>query len=137
MSQTQIIRSRPNAAIFCGLLAVCATIALVSGCASKAGKPIVDMKGVNPSQYEQDLAECSSYADEVAVGEKAVTGAVTGAVVGGALGAIWDGYRGGSPERGAASGAVVGGAGGVGSGVSERNRVVKSCLRGRGYSVLN
>jgi hypothetical protein len=109
----------------------------LGACAGKAGKPIVDMKGVNPYQYEQDLAECSDYADEVPVGEKAVTGAAAGAAVGAAVGVIWDGHRGSSPERGAATGAVVGGAGGVGSGISERNRVVKNCLRGRGYAVLN
>ena len=69
--------------------------------------------------------------------EKAVKGAVAGAAVGAAIGVIWDGHRGNSPERGAATGAVLGGAGGTGSGVNERNQVVKNCLRGRGYSVLN
>jgi hypothetical protein len=95
------------------------------------------MKGVNPYQYEEDLAECSQYSGEVPVAEHAATGAVAGAVVGGAVGAIWDGYRGNSPERGAATGAVLGGTGGVASGVTEKNRVVKNCLRGRGYQVLN
>jgi hypothetical protein len=119
------------------LIAMLASTILLHGCAGKAGKPIVDMKGVSPYQYEEDLAECSEYADEVPVGEKAVKGAAAGAVVGAAIGAIWDGHRGNSPERGAATGAVLGGAGGTGSGVNERNQVVKNCLRGRGYSVLN
>ncbi|MEM8769107.1 MAG: glycine zipper family protein [Pseudomonadota bacterium] len=114
-----------------------ALVAVLTGCASTPGKPIVDMKGVNAYQYEQDLEECSVYADEVEVGAKAVGGAATGAAVGAAIGAIWDGYRGNSPERGAATGAVIGGAGGVGSGVTERSQVVKNCLRGRGYRVLN
>ena len=122
---------------FSQLMLMLTLAASFTGCAGKAGKPIVDMKGVDPYQYEEDLAQCSEYADEVAVAEKAVGGAVAGAVVGGALGAIWDGNRGSSPERGAASGAVVGGAGGLGSGVNERNNVVKNCMRGRGYSVLN
>jgi hypothetical protein len=112
-------------------------MAVLSGCAGKAGKPIVDMKGVNPYQYEEDLAECSAYADEVPVGEHAATGAVAGAAVGAAMGAIWDGHRGSSVERGAASGAVLGGTGGVASGVGERRQVIKTCLRGRGYRVLN
>ena len=118
------------------LVAIALTVGLAS-CASTPGKPIVDMKGVNPYQYEEDLAECSTYADEVEVAGKAVGGAAAGAAVGVAIGAIWDGYRGNSPERGAATGAVLGGAGGTASGVSERSRVVKNCLRGRGYRVLN
>ena len=79
----------------------------VAGCSGNANKPIVDMKGVNPYLYEEDLAECSEYADQVAVGQKAATGAAAGAAVGAAIGVIWDGERGGSPARGAATGAVL------------------------------
>lgn len=118
--------------------AACLFLALVAaGCSSTPGRPIVDMKGVNAYQYEQDLQECSTYADEVNVAGKTVGGAAAGAAVGAAVGAIWDGHNGNSAGRGAATGAVVGGAGGVGSGVAERSQVVKNCLRGRGYRVLN
>jgi outer membrane lipoprotein SlyB len=118
------------------------TIALLlvlaaTGCSSNANRPIVDMKGVNPYLYEEDLAECSEYADQVAVGQKAATGAAAGAAVGAAIGVIWDGERGSSPARGAATGAVLGGSGGVAGGMKERSEVVKSCLRQRGYRVLN
>lgn len=119
------------------LTVVCLLCLGFGACAGSPGKPIVDMKGVNAYQYEQDLQECSSYADEVSVGTKTVGGAAAGAAVGAAVGAIWDGHNGNSPERGAATGAVLGGAGGAGSGLSERSRVVKNCLRGRGYRVLN
>ena len=118
------------------LTSLLCTLAL-AGCANRPGKPIVDMKGVNVAQYEQDLEECSVYADEVSVAGKAAGGAAAGAVVGAAVGAIWDGHGGNSVGRGAATGAVVGGAGGAGSGLSERDRVVKNCLSGRGYRVLN
>ena len=107
----------------------------LGGCAGE--KAIVDTKGVSPSQYEQDVSECTEYADEVELAGKTAAGAVTGAVVGAALGGIWDGYRGASVERGAASGAVLGGAGGATSGASERKRVIRNCLQGRGYRVLN
>ena len=40
-------------------------------------------------------------------------------------------------ERAAGVGGVIGGAKGAGSGLRERDRVVKNCLRGRGYRVLN
>ena len=113
------------------------SVLLIAGCASTPGKPIVDMKGVNAYQYEQDLEECSVYADEVSVAGKTVGGAAAGAAVGAAVGAIWDGQDGNSPARGAGTGAVVGAAGGAGSGLNERSQVVKNCLSGRGYRVLN
>jgi ABC-type nitrate/sulfonate/bicarbonate transport system permease component len=100
--------------------------------------PIVDMP--NPTyeqrqEYVANLDECSAYADEVATAKKAGAGAAGGAVVGGAVGAIFGGGRGAA--EGAGAGAVVGGAQGVASGVRERSEVIKSCLRGRGYRVLN
>lgn len=52
-----------------------------------------------------------------------------------ALGAIAG--NSGTAERAAGVGGVIGGAKGAGSGLRERDRVVKNCLRGRGYRVLN
>ncbi len=108
----------------------------LAGCAGKANPkgPIVDLKGVDPVQYHTDLAECSTYADEVAVGQSAATGAIAGAVIGAAVGAA----VGNSDDvgRGAGAGGVIGGAKGVGKGVRERRMVVRNCLRFRGYAVL-
>jgi hypothetical protein len=119
--------------VFC--VAVVA-IFLVTGCAGhKPGAgTIVDMKGVDPYQYQIDLAECEQYADQVAVGEQAAAGAAGGAVVGGLVGAIAKDV---SAGRGAGVGAVVGGAKGTYQGVEERHQVVGNCLRNRGYAVLN
>lgn len=103
-------------------------------CGACGNRPIVDMKGVDRAKYEQDLAECRTYADEVQVAQKAAGGAAAGAAVGAVLGAIWSDSGVGES---AASGAVLGGAGGTADGVSERDRVVKNCLRNRGYPVLN
>ncbi len=72
---------------------------------------IVDRKGVDPAKYQQDLAECQGYSSEVKTGEKAA--------------------------RGAGAGAVSGAASGVSEGSREEVQVVKQCLRGRGYKVLN
>lgn len=96
---------------------------------------IIDRKGVDMSRYEQDLAECRGYATEVKTGEKGVRGAVSGAAVGGAVGAVLDGAEGAG--RGAGVGAITGGAKGVSQGEREEVQVVKRCLRGRGYRVLN
>jgi outer membrane lipoprotein SlyB len=96
---------------------------------------IIDKKGVNMTAYGQDLAECRNYADEVRTGEKAAKGAGSGAVVGGLIGAITGGSSGAA--TGAGVGAVGGGARGVSEGKKSEVGVVKRCLSGRGYRVLN
>lgn len=112
---------------------------LVAGCAGNrvfVNEPIIDRKDVDMTRYYADKAECEVYAKEVRTGEKVTRGALGGAVVGGAIGAIVN--RGGnSAESGAGVGAVTGGVRGAQEGVSEKERVVKQCLRGRGYKVLN
>ncbi len=117
---------------------VAALAALVMACAGQrhdSGDVIVDTRGVDMHAYHHDLAECRAYADQVGVGRRTAGGALAGAVVGGAVGAI----AGNSDTAGRAAGVggVIGGAKGAGSGFRERDRVVKNCLRGRGYRVLN
>ncbi|MEH6543929.1 MAG: glycine zipper domain-containing protein [Porticoccaceae bacterium] len=85
--------------------------------------------------YYQDLHECRNYASQVSVAGRTTTGAVAGAVLGGVVGAITGDS--GSAQRGAGVGGVVGGVKGASSGYQEKHQVVKNCLRGRGYSVLN
>ena len=114
-----------------------AALTLAAGCAQSKplGSPIVDMKGINRAAYEADLAECRSYAAEVQAGKRAVAGAAAGAVLGGLIGAAVDDSD--AAKRSAGAGAVVGGAKGGAHGLRERSMVVKNCLRGRGYRVLN
>jgi outer membrane lipoprotein SlyB len=113
------------------------SIALLSGCAAQqpGRAPIVDMQGVDPVRYETDLAECRQYSQQVAVGKDAATGAVVGAALGGVAGAAARDSD--TAKRAAGVGAVVGGAHGALSGVEERDRVIRTCLRNRGYVVLN
>jgi len=125
--------SAPGCAVFCLVL-------LLAGCATtdRINAPIVDLKNATMADrqaYQADLNECSQYADEVQTAGKVGAGAVGGAVVGGAVGAIFGGSDGAA--KGAGSGAVVGGASGAGDGAKERSRVIKNCLRARGYTVLN
>lgn len=107
-------------------------VVLLAGCASK---PIIDTKGVNMAKYDEDLSECTAYAEQVEITRRAAGGAVAGAVVGAVIGAAV-----GNSET-AAQGAGAGGAGGAYRGadraLQEKDRVVKSCLRNRGYAVLN
>jgi len=103
------------------------------GCS--APQVVIDKQGVDVSKYEQDLAECRGYAEEVETGSATAKGAVGGAVVGGAVGAILGGRR--SAEKLGGVGAVTGAAGAGSSASRGKNQVVKNCLRGRGYKVLN
>ena len=83
---------------------------LLTACAEV--RPIVDMKGVNEAFYVKDLAKCQEYAKEAS-------------------------GMGGTASKGAGDGAVVGGAGGAYKGNESQEAVVKKCLVGRGYKVLN
>jgi outer membrane lipoprotein SlyB len=116
-----------------------ALLAVLAGCKGveelTGSNPIIDTKGVNMTQYDRDLSECQAYADEVEIARKAATGAVKGAVVGSVFGTIVGNGR--VAQRGAGVGAVGGGARGVGDGLNERERVIRNCLVGRGYHVLN
>ena len=110
---------------------VAAVVGLLTGCSGASG-PIIDTKGVDLAQYERDKAECEAYATQVSTGQAVGRGAAGGAVVGAAIGAIT-----GSAGRGAGIGAVTGGAESARISDRERANVVRNCLRGRGYRVLN
>jgi len=106
---------------------------LIGACASHPD-PIIDTKGVNMAAYEQDLADCETYSDQVQIEAGMARGAATGAATGGAIGAV----RGrGNVAEDAAVGAVLGASKSGTEGAKEKERVVKNCLRYRGYRVLN
>lgn len=110
---------------------VVAVVGVLSAC-SGASAPIVDTKGVDMARYERDKAECEAYATQVSTGQAVGRGAAGGAVVGAAIGAIT-----GNAGQGAGIGAVTGGAESARISDRERANVVRNCLRGRGYRVLN
>jgi hypothetical protein len=120
------------------LLVLCLIVVGVAvGCAGANVRPLVDMKGVNESAYESDLKDCQAYAQQQSgMGETAAKGAGAGAVVGGLLGLVTGGNKTGIAQA-AGAGAVIGGAGGAFSGNQAQEAVVKRCLSGRGYKVLN
>jgi outer membrane lipoprotein SlyB len=110
---------------------------LAAGCSSD---PIVDMKGVDQERYRQDLAECRQYVDQVDTARSAGGGALLGAAGGAAVGAVIGAIT-GSPGTGAAVGAGGGGTSGLfaggASGERKKERIVRNCLRERGYPVLD
>ncbi len=125
---------------YCYPLLVLASAALITGITGCAGRShnhgiIVDTKGVDPSAYQRDLAECSQFAEQVNTGEKVAKDTVGGAVIGGAIGATVGNSD--TAQRSAGAGAVLGASKGVGASAREKRTVIRNCLRGRGYRVLN
>ena len=116
------------------LSAILVTLLAMTGCTT-TDEIIIDEKGIDMSAYQTDLAECQTYASSVKTGEKTAKGAASGAVVGGLIGAITGGSSG--AVQGAGVGAVGGGAKGAMEGEESEVQVVKRCLSGRGYRVLN
>lgn len=113
------------------LLAV--AFALLGGCASD--NVIVDTKGSDMTRYEQDRRECEAYADQVSTGKQAAKSAGFGAAIGAAIAALFGDSR--AVVRGAGTGGVLGGAQGAVKGEGEKEQVLRNCLSGRGYRVLN
>lgn len=107
---------------------------LTTACASSK-RVVVDKQGIDEAQYQQDLTDCRAVADEVSTSRDAAEGAAGGAVIGGILGAIFG--NSGTAGRMAGGGAVIGAAGKAGDAEQEKSQVVKNCMRGRGYRVLN
>jgi len=96
----------------------------------------VDLKGIDRNQYEEDLADCQGYADEVKIVKQVAIGAAGGAALGGAIGAV-SGKNTTGIGQAAGSGAVYGGTITGLPAAGEYRMVLRECLRGRGYRVLN
>ena len=120
------------------------SILYVSGCvATKSGsifdvagsKPIIDTKGIDISQYELDLEECETFADEISPTKSIVKGTATGAAVGTVIEAVTDGSS--RTKNATGLGAIAGGGKSGIRAVKEKEQVVKRCVRNRGYQVLN
>jgi outer membrane lipoprotein SlyB len=120
------------------LTAVAIALAL-AGCAThNTGanyRPVIDKKGIDQTQLDTDLQECQRYATEVAnAAEQAATGAVAGALFGAVLAAAAGG--GYSRSQHAAVGGVTGAAAGAVSGERDQRNIIRRCMSGRGYNVL-
>ena len=111
-----------------------ASLVVTAGCGARRGGVVIDPEGVDMTQYRYDLAECQEISKQV--DGKAGGSAVGGAAVGGAVGGII-GDSSQAAAKGAGAGAVLGLARGARATRHERQKVVKNCLRNRGYAVLN
>ncbi|MBV1879756.1 MAG: hypothetical protein KUG79_19090 [Pseudomonadales bacterium] len=115
-----------------GMGVVLMLLMLLMSCVSEA--PIVDKKGGNEAQYQQDLAECREYAKQISTPAAAARKGAIQAAVGGVLGAVIGDHR--TAGKIAGVGAVSGSARGAAGAEQRKTRVVHQCLRGRGYKVL-
>lgn len=113
-------------------LAILAPALLLAACAYH---PVIDPKtSRHPENFDADLAECRQIAEQAPKGA-----ALAGAGIGAALGAgvaVASGHSGAAGQA-AGGGAVIGGARGAGASNREKRMIVRNCLKGRGYAVLN
>lgn len=110
---------------------------LATGCAiaprGTNWTPIVDLKeGQYNSDYWRDLVDCREYARRMPSGtDGAIVTGVTGALIGAAISPR------GMRSDGAGWGAFFGAPAGAETAVRAQESVVRNCLMGRGYRVLN
>ena len=117
------------------LITLSGCVANSSGSIFESSKPIIDTKGVNMSQYDIDLEECSVFSEDISTGKSIAKGAATGAAVGAVIEAITDDVL--SRRVAIEVRAVSGGAKSGIRAVREKDQILKRCLRGRGYKILN
>ena len=106
---------------------------MLMGCVTN--RPIVDTKGINMTNYEVDLRECQTFAEQKSVGEQTAVGALAGAAAGAIL-SKWLGGNSKVQSYNTKAGAIAGGAGGASEAMIAKKQIVNNCLSGRGYKVL-
>ena len=109
-------------------------ISLLTGCATRGAGyvPVVDSKYKDPQALAQDTLECQQFAKQrMDAADGAAAGAVAGALLLAALSPR--GYKNYSAQQGA----IVGGVSGAAAANDTQETIIKRCLVGRGYNVLN
>lgn len=107
--------------------------ALLAACSTH--RPIVDGKGRDMSNYENDLRECQALARQASPGGEALRSGLIAALVGGAIGGIGWGSS-SNIGTGAAIGAVTGGVSGGVSGGDKQKDIINRCMINRGYNII-
>jgi len=117
--------------------------------AAHAGNVVVDMSQVQDyNQYQMDLQQCEGLAVQNqpdAPQREAVAGtAVRGAAVGAAAGAVSGGSGSSAAKKGAGVGVIAAASrnsrnrrAASANASAQADQIVKNCMRGRGYNVLN
>lgn len=130
-----VIASSIIVALSGSILTGCASTNQMQLMRSAADNVIVDTKGVDMNKYQQDLSECAEYASRVDVAQN--TG--NAAVAGGLFGALIGGMAGNRNTAGIIG--LLGAAEAAGQANQQSSntvqKIMRECLRGRGYRVLN
>ena len=113
-------------------------VVLLTGCANKL---IFDPKSSStPANFFADQMECERISEQVSYPEEMAKGAVIQGGASALLGAFLASKGGISPKLGATNGFISGAAIGSGSGAyttqQRRASIVRNCLSGRGYKIL-
>lgn len=119
-------------------LTITLAAAILAGCAAPMHnyQPLVD-GDTTSTQYQRDLQECRAYAmTKPSAEDSAAAGAIFGALAGVAILAVGGGRHGFGNEA-AGIGALIGGVEGYSKGANGQQNIVKRCLAGRGYKVLD
>ena len=109
-------------------------VAMLTGCGATGHHPIIDTKNADMANYDQNLSECQTIAEQVNPATQGAVGAIGGALFGALLGRAMGG--GDLSNYGAKVGALSGATGGAVDGVQDQARVVNNCMAGRGYRPL-
>lgn len=110
-------------------------LVILAACAGASYRPMIDSRNVDMNKFEADLRDCQQYATQVAgAGTSAAVGAGVGALFGAVLAAAVG--HGVSRNSMAGVGAVSGAASGGVEGETNQRDVIRRCIAGRGYSVL-
>ena len=96
---------------------------------------IIDTRGVDMDVYRNDLIECASFSENIDVTERTIEESALSGVTGAAVGAIIGGKEGAKKIGGSAG--ILGAVEGNIEARYEQSKIIKNCLRGRGYKVLN
>lgn len=117
-------------------LSMCLLASCVSNDVSeKNDVAIIDTRGVDMDVYRNDLLDCSSFSKNIDVTERTIEEGALSGVTGAAVGAILGGKEGAKKIGGSAG--ILGAVEGNIEARYEQSKIIKNCLRGRGYKVLN
>ena len=117
-------------------LSMCLLASCVSNDVSeKNDVAIIDTRGVDMDVYRNDLLDCSSFSKNIDVTERTIEEGALSGVTGAAVGAILGGEEGAKKIGGSAG--ILGAVEGNIEARYEQSKIIKNCLRGRGYKVLN
>ena len=106
-----------------------------NGVSDKNDVAVIDTRGVDMEVYRNDFLDCASFSKNIDVTERTIEEGALGGVTGAAVGVIIGGKEGAKK---------IGGSAGILSAVEgniearyKQSKIIKNCLRGRGYKVLN